>query len=175
MQSRLNSACLTVQICRKNLWKIDSWLNNTLNNNTIRCKKLTKTIVSGRKYVARPFVRRKQVSTSAVVEGFLHLMVLLFIVLFNLSWKCLFVVIQYHNWSKCPNNRSYLLYRISGMHLPLNILLISRGRSPWGESFPPSMLKPSPVASFKSSTIINSESAKNNDNFRMVEWFFNTK
>ena len=42
-------------------------LSNTLNNYTIRCKKLA-TIVSGRKYVARPFVRRKQVSTSAEIE-----------------------------------------------------------------------------------------------------------
>ena len=34
----------------------------TLKNN-IRCKKLA-TVVSGRKNVARPFVRRKQISTS---------------------------------------------------------------------------------------------------------------
>ena len=33
-------------------------------NNTIKCKKL-ETIVSGRKNVARPFLRRKQVSTNA--------------------------------------------------------------------------------------------------------------
>ena len=36
----------------------------SLKGNTIRCKKLA-TIVSGRKNVARSFVRRKQVSTSA--------------------------------------------------------------------------------------------------------------
>ena len=39
-------------------------LVNTLKNNTIKCKNIA-TIVSGRKNVARPFVRRKQVSTSA--------------------------------------------------------------------------------------------------------------
>ena len=33
---------------------------------TVRCKKLA-TIVSGRKYAARPFVRKKQVSTSAEI------------------------------------------------------------------------------------------------------------
>ena len=42
------------------------WLNNTSNSNTIRCKKLA-IIVSGRKYVVRPFVRRKQLSTSAKI------------------------------------------------------------------------------------------------------------
>ena len=42
---------------------IKEWLSNTLKNNTIRCKKLT-TIVSGLKEVTRPFVKRKQVSTS---------------------------------------------------------------------------------------------------------------
>ena len=40
------------------------WLNNTLGNNTIKCKNLA-TIVSGRKYAAQPFVSRKQVNTSA--------------------------------------------------------------------------------------------------------------
>ena len=45
---------------------IKKGLNNTLNNNTIRCKKLA-TIVSSRKYVARPFVTRKQVSTRAEI------------------------------------------------------------------------------------------------------------
>ena len=35
------------------------WLSNILDNNAIICKKLA-TIVSGRKYVAWPFVRRKQ-------------------------------------------------------------------------------------------------------------------
>ena len=35
-------------------------------NNIIRCKKLA-TIVSGWKYVARPFVKRKQVKTSAEI------------------------------------------------------------------------------------------------------------
>ena len=45
-------------------WHFQVWLDNTLNNNTIRCKKLA-TIVLGRKYVTRPFVRRKQISTSA--------------------------------------------------------------------------------------------------------------
>ena len=48
-----------------NLW-FQEWLNNTLNNSTIRCKKLA-TIVSGRKYVARPFVRRKQANMSAEI------------------------------------------------------------------------------------------------------------
>ena len=43
-------------------WRFQVWLNNTLNN-IIRCKKLA-TIDSSRKYVAQPFVRRKQVSTS---------------------------------------------------------------------------------------------------------------
>ena len=37
------------------------WLSNTLDNNTIS-KKLA-TVVSGRKYAARPFVRQKQGST----------------------------------------------------------------------------------------------------------------
>ena len=41
-------------------------LNITLKNNTIRCEKLA-TIVSGRKNIARPFVRRKQVSTNAEI------------------------------------------------------------------------------------------------------------
>ena len=40
------------------------WLNNTLDNITIECKKLA-TIVLGRKNIARPFLRRKQLSTSA--------------------------------------------------------------------------------------------------------------
>ena len=35
-------------------------LSNTLNNNAIKCKKLA-TIVSGRKYVARPFVLKTSV------------------------------------------------------------------------------------------------------------------
>ena len=38
-----------------------------MKNNTIRCKKLA-TIVSGRKNVARPFVRQKQVSTRAKMQ-----------------------------------------------------------------------------------------------------------
>ena len=42
------------------------WFDNTLKNNTIRCKELT-TIVSGRKNVARPFFRQKQVSTSGTL------------------------------------------------------------------------------------------------------------
>ena len=42
-------------------------LNNTLNNNTVRCKKPA-TIVLGQKYVAQPFVRQKQVSTSAEIS-----------------------------------------------------------------------------------------------------------
>ena len=37
-----------------------------MNNNTIRCKKLA-TIFSDRKYVVRPFFRRKQVSMNAYV------------------------------------------------------------------------------------------------------------
>ena len=45
-------------------WRFQEWLNNTLGNNTIECKKLS-TIVSGRKNVARPFFSRKQVSTNA--------------------------------------------------------------------------------------------------------------
>ena len=42
------------------------FLSNTLDNNTIRCKKLA-TIVSGQKCVAQHFVRRKQVSTSGEI------------------------------------------------------------------------------------------------------------
>ena len=38
------------------------WFNNALKINTIKCKNLV-TIVSGRKNIARPFVRQKQVST----------------------------------------------------------------------------------------------------------------
>ena len=41
-----------------------SMVENHFENNTIRCEKLA-TIVSGQKNVVRPFVRRKQVSTSA--------------------------------------------------------------------------------------------------------------
>ena len=41
-------------------WRFEVWFNNTLKNNTIRCKKLA-TIVSSRKNVARPFVRLKQI------------------------------------------------------------------------------------------------------------------
>ena len=50
-------------------WKtgIIEWFNNTLKNNTIGCKKLA-TIVSGRKNVARPFFKRKQVSKSAEMQ-----------------------------------------------------------------------------------------------------------
>ena len=43
------------------------WLNNNLDNNTIECKKLT-TNVSGQNNVARPFFRRKQLSTSAEMQ-----------------------------------------------------------------------------------------------------------
>ena len=58
----------TLEACPK-LGNLDekteqSRLNNTLGNNTIECKKLA-TIVSSRKNVARPFFRRKQLSTSA--------------------------------------------------------------------------------------------------------------
>ena len=49
--------------CRNNS-DVPSMVENHFENNTIKCKKLT-TVVSGRKNVARPFVRRKQVSTSA--------------------------------------------------------------------------------------------------------------
>ena len=38
-------------------WRFQVCLNNTLNNNTIRCKRLG-TIVSDRKYAEPPFVRR---------------------------------------------------------------------------------------------------------------------
>ena len=48
-------------------WRFEEWFNNTLKNNTIRCKKFA-TIVSGRKNVARLFFRRKQVSTSAKMQ-----------------------------------------------------------------------------------------------------------
>ena len=47
--------------------RFEIWYNNTLKSKTIRCKKLP-TIVSGRKKVARPFVRRKQVRTSAEIR-----------------------------------------------------------------------------------------------------------
>ena len=50
-------ACLKTFILISLLWfwhrYFVRWLNNTLNNNTIRCKKLT-TIVSSRKYIAHP-------------------------------------------------------------------------------------------------------------------------
>ena len=39
-----------------------------MKNNTIRCKKLA-TIVSGRKKVARPFVRQKQVNTGVEIDN----------------------------------------------------------------------------------------------------------
>ena len=45
-----------------------SMVENHFENNTIRCKKLT-TIVSGRKNVPQPWVRQKQVSTSAEMIG----------------------------------------------------------------------------------------------------------
>ena len=45
-------------------WCFEVWLNNTLKNNTIRCKKLA-IIVLGRKNVAWRFFRRKQGSMSA--------------------------------------------------------------------------------------------------------------
>ena len=41
-------------------------VENHFEKNTIRCKKLA-TIISVRKNVARPFVKRKQVSTSAEI------------------------------------------------------------------------------------------------------------
>ena len=44
----------------------EEWLNKTLNN-TIGCR-IFATIVSDRKYVARPLVRRKPVSTSAEIK-----------------------------------------------------------------------------------------------------------
>ena len=53
------------QWCTTN-WRFQVWLKNTLNNNTIRCKKLA-TIVSGRKYFTRLFVRWKQLSTSVEI------------------------------------------------------------------------------------------------------------
>ena len=89
---------------------INLWFDNTLKSNTIRCKKLT-TIVSGQKNAARPFVRWKQVSRSAVrlmkghamffrpetsVASFLHLMVLFFKVLLNHTSKCRFLVLHCH-------------------------------------------------------------------------------
>ena len=42
-------------------------VENPFENKSIRCKKLA-TIVSCRKHVARPFVRRKQVRTSAEMK-----------------------------------------------------------------------------------------------------------
>ena len=97
------------------LYLYKAWFNNALKNNTIKCKKLA-TIVSGKKNVARPFIRRKQVSTSAemkqqhtllvltcfclmkghdkffqpktMVRSFLHFMVLLRKVLFNQLLMC---------------------------------------------------------------------------------------
>ena len=52
----------------KEVWssKALHWSSNTLDNNIIRCNKLA-TIVSGQKYVTQPFVRQKQVSTSAEI------------------------------------------------------------------------------------------------------------
>ena len=47
--------------------RFQKWLNNSLGNNTVECKKLA-TIVSGRKNVARPIFRRKQLSTSAEMQ-----------------------------------------------------------------------------------------------------------
>ena len=44
--------------------KIFAHVKSKFGNNTIKCKKLP-TIVSGRKNIARPFFRQKQVSTSA--------------------------------------------------------------------------------------------------------------
>ena len=61
---------------------IYDWLINTFDNNTVRCKKLA-AIVSYRKYVARPFIRRKQVSINAeiyyVVVIFWHLCLPVFV------------------------------------------------------------------------------------------------
>ena len=52
-------------------WHFEVWFNNTLKSITIRCKKLA-TIVSVWKYVARSFIRWKQVSTGAVAIIFRH-------------------------------------------------------------------------------------------------------
>ena len=123
--SNLNKICKCNKIRQ---WRITNcsfevWLNITLKNNTIICKKLA-TIVSGQKNVALPFVRRKQVSTcakcnsdvhccfgicfllkkvcatyfwpEAIVATFLHLMLLLFKVIFNHTWKRQFVVLYCH-------------------------------------------------------------------------------
>ena len=54
---------------------LELWLNNTLNNNTIKCKTLA-TIVSGREYVARLFIRRKQISTSVEIFCYISALVL---------------------------------------------------------------------------------------------------
>ena len=89
------------------IWLFQVWMNDNLNNNTMKCKKIA-TIVSGRKHVTRPFVRRKQVCNvrccyilapvlicflpderpsyfwpETILASFLYLMVLLFIVLFK--------------------------------------------------------------------------------------------
>ena len=47
-------------------WRFETQLKITLKNNTIRCKKLAK-IVSGRKNVAWPLVRQKQLNTKCAV------------------------------------------------------------------------------------------------------------
>ena len=79
-------------------WRFQKWLNNTLGDNTIECKKLA-TIVSGRENVSRPFFRRKQLSAS-----FLHSMVLLPKVLFNHLFS-MFLIMQYTN-----NNHLIIFY-----------------------------------------------------------------
>ena len=104
--------------------QLTSWLNLTLKNITVRCKKLT--IVLGQKIITWPFVRRKQVSMSAKVcyccyilalvlacfllmkgctlifwpktisASFLHVMVLFFKMKFNHSSECQFVLLHCH-------------------------------------------------------------------------------
>ena len=59
-----NRFILTVWQWSTTNWCFQEWLNNTLFNNTIECKKLA-TIVSGWKNVARPFLRCKHVRNSA--------------------------------------------------------------------------------------------------------------
>ena len=77
-------------------WSITNWrfeFNNTLKSNTIRCEKLA-TIVSGRKNVERPFVRRKQVSTSTEMlmpDAIFHFLLMLYNSSF--TWLAIFMLV----------------------------------------------------------------------------------
>ena len=93
-------------------WRLQKWLNNTLGNNTIECKKLA-TIVSGvpqcnsnvhccyiSALVLNCFCLNKDRATFFKIEtyvaSFLHSEVLLPKVLFNHFWKRQFVVLHCH-------------------------------------------------------------------------------